>query len=68
MIPKKDKNIWILGIRKKVDAIDNTGEKKDTVVKEVQIRGDPENFGESKSYSYQSCIKKDTGTNIDRLF
>ena len=64
---KKNKNIWIFGIKEQVYAVNNTGKKKDTIIKKMKICRYAERFRYAEKDSYQCCIEENAWTNVDGL-
>lgn len=68
MCPKEDKDILVSWIKKQIDAVDHSCEKKYTVVENMEIYRDSQSIGHTERDTHQSCIEEDSRADIDRLF
>lgn len=54
---KKDKYVWIPGVKKEIEGIYNACQKKYTIRKQAKISGNPERLRYTKKNSYQCCVE-----------
>lgn len=68
MCSKENKWVWIFGIREEIDTVDNAREEKYTIVEQHKIDRETKSIGYTQRYPNKCSVKKNTRTNIQRLF
>lgn len=68
MCSKENKWIWIFRIREEIDTVDNAREEKYTIVEQHEIDRETKSIGYTQRYPNKCRVKKNTRTNIQRLF
>lgn len=65
MSSEEEKSARIFRVEKEIYAVNNTGEKKYTVVKKLEIDRYIKIIRYSEGYAYKGCVKKYSGTEIE---
>ena len=68
MSSEEEKSTRIFRVEKEIYAVNNTGEKKYTVVKKLEIDRYIKIIRYSEGYAYKGCVKEYSGTEIEGLF
>jgi hypothetical protein len=67
MRAEKDEDIWIFGIYEEINAVYSAREKKDAIIKKMEVWWYTESLWDTQGYTDKCCIKENTRTHIDGL-